>query len=299
MKNIVAALPNDPELASWLGKKGTSNGLTFYNRRISDTHVVLLTPTDIAGKFYAFGEAFTLADQIIASTKSIDDILGESIIAASLLRKGIWLTDDNNVQHLLKGLGNSTEQLSRELLIEKLGALEVHANDAGVRIDLDKSFPVKGVGTVLLGIVRRGSVKVHDTLSLSSGKELQIRSIQVHDEDINEAGRGSRVGLAVKGIDEKEVRKGDILSESTLPYIREISADININPLIKDSIHETGCTFTSGFSVAMCNIEKGPSAYALRFDKPVAVEKGDPFVLIREGKPRVLAAGRVTGTNAH
>jgi Selenocysteine-specific translation elongation factor len=50
-------------------------------------------------------------------------------------------------------------------------------------VDLDKAFVVKGVGSVVLGIVSKGSVAVHDTLYASSGKQA-FRSIQSQDKDI-------------------------------------------------------------------------------------------------------------------
>ncbi len=302
MKYVVAALPNDAELASWIGKKGTSNGLIFYNRRIADTHLVLLTPADLTNKFYALGESFTLADHLIASTKSLDAVLGEAIIAASLLGKELWLTDDSDVRQLLKGFeGSSIEQMPRNVLIERLGASLMPEEKGDVRIDIDKSFPVKGVGTVLLGIVRRGRVRVHDTLYLSTGREIPIRSIQVHDEDVPEAGRGARVGLAVKGIDDKEIRKGDVLSLRQVPYTNSITAALRLSPFVEGAdIEGMTCTLASSFSVSSCRLSRSESGqeYALRLERPLPLESGDSFLLMREAQPRVFGAGRITGTGA-
>lgn len=78
-------------------------------------------------------------------------------------------------------------------------------DDLGV-VHIDQAFVVKGVGTVVLGFTLT-HIKVHDqVLLLPSMKPAEIRSIQVLDVDYEEVGPGVRVGLALKGVDEKEAK---------------------------------------------------------------------------------------------
>ena len=82
-----------------------------------------------------------------------------------------------------------------------------------VMVPIDHSFPVKGVGAVALGVVRRGTLHGHDRLRLwPTPKVLDIRSIQVHDIDRKEAGCGERVGVALKGVDADELSRGQVLA---------------------------------------------------------------------------------------
>jgi selenocysteine-specific translation elongation factor len=73
---------------------------------------------------------------------------------------------------------------------------------------MDRAFTVKGVGTVALGFVLSGKVKVHDQLRPIPGtSELRadVRGIQVSDVDFDEAGRGVRVGLSLRGVEPKDL----------------------------------------------------------------------------------------------
>ncbi|MCI4361477.1 MAG: hypothetical protein L3J91_07200, partial [Thermoplasmata archaeon] len=64
-----------------------------------------------------------------------------------------------------------------------------------VQVPIDHAFPVKGVGAVALGVVRRGSLTAHEKLRLfPTPKLVEIRSIQVHDVDVRAARTGERVG---------------------------------------------------------------------------------------------------------
>src|SRR5208283_4732505 len=77
---------------------------------------------------------------------------------------------------------------------------------------VDHSFSVKGVGEVVLGFVRRGIVRKYDKLTLlPENKEVIVRSIQMQDEDYEEAEAGARVGLALKGATVEEMKRGSIL----------------------------------------------------------------------------------------
>ncbi|HUB92467.1 MAG TPA: EF-Tu/IF-2/RF-3 family GTPase [Candidatus Saccharimonadales bacterium] len=297
MSSLVVALPNDLSLAGEIGKKGSQNGITFYDRKMGEEAIVVLTPSDVAAKFYAIGEIMSIADMVVISTASVDALLGESIIAASMLGKKTVFTKDNDISSILKSVAPKEYELVDRK--EVLGRLMEFRRDASqssgeLRIDTDKAFPVKGVGTVILGIVRSGKVKVHDTLHSSSGKEILVRSIQVHDDDSQEAESGERVGLAVKGVDHTEMEKGDILSKDMKPYVSALTADIRKSPLARDvEMDGMNCTLISGFSVISCKVSKKESMFSVKLDKPTALWKNDGFILIRDKAPRVIAAGTV------
>lgn len=298
MSSIVVAIPNDTTLAGELGKKGTQNGITFYNRKMGNDAMVILTPTDPGAKFYAVGEIISMADVVVISTSNMDALLGESIIIASLLGKKTIFTKDNDISRILKSVSPPVHEFAdRKELLERLSGFKRDPSQGAgeLRIDMDKSFPVKGVGTVLLGIVRSGTVRVHDMLHSSGGKEVLVRSIQVHDDDFQEASVGDRVGLAVKGVDHSDIEKGDVLSKESRPGASSFSAEVRRSPLLNDlELDNSNCTLVSGFSVVNCKVSKTGAGFSLRLEKPTAIWKGDGFVLIREKAPRVIGAGRVT-----
>ncbi len=238
MSSLVVAIPNDAELAGEIGKKGSENGITFYNRNAGGEAIVILVPTDPVSKFYALAEAILMADVVVISTARMDSLLGESLIAASLLGKRTIFTKENDLSRMLSSMPPAQREfVERRDVLGKLAEFKRDpAQAAGeLRVDMDKSFPVKGVGTVLLGIVRTGIVRVHDTLHSSSGKEILVRSIQVHDNDSKEAAAGERVGFAVKGIDHSEIEKGEILSPKGRPRLSSFGAELRMSPLLKEN----------------------------------------------------------------
>jgi hypothetical protein len=81
---------------------------------------------------------------------------------------------------------------------------------SGTLIYVDRAFSVKGVGTVVLGFILGGKVSVHDKLRAvpsAPEKTVEVKGIQVNDEDYDSAGEGIRVGLSLKGVEARELDK--------------------------------------------------------------------------------------------
>ncbi len=296
--DVVAALPFDDELAKFIGKKGSENSIIFYNRKSGSDVIAALMPN--MEKFYSMLEVLTISDVVVASTKSIDKNLGEVIIACSLLGKHVLFTNDNEIGHgILSGVNLDYEVVERSTVVEKIieygSKLQRPAGNA--RIDIDKAFNVKGIGTVVLGIVTRGTVHAHDTLVHSSGKSVSIRSIQSQDEDISEASAGTRVGLAIKGMDYSEIGKGDILSAKQVSAVKSIRLELNASALAgeqisKGSIYGIG----SNFSYSKATVESIEGNEALfKLESAMPVETGDKCLLDRQTVPRIFSAGTVKG----
>jgi len=69
------------------------------------------------------------------------------------------------------------------------------------------------VGTVALGVVKKGILQRHDELTIYPQRtKAQVKSLQVHDMDVTEAVAGLRVGLAFKDIKPEDVSRGSLLS---------------------------------------------------------------------------------------
>ena len=296
--NIIVAVPLGSSLAEFIGKRSSENSISFYNRKERGNVIVALAPSSIDEKFYALPQTLLMADQVLLSTAELDRAFGEVLVACSLLGKRVIFTRDNDVSEMAKSLGLEVKELaSREELLDMIlskGSL-ADAN-APVRVDLDKAFNVKGVGTVALGIVTRGTLKVHDQLLHSSGKQVVVRSIQSQDEDIKEAPPGTRVGLALKGIDESDMSKGDILSPVQVPAASLISLELRQSGFAKELI-EKGKMYqiAVGFSFSNATVEEiNGSSVSFRLEKGIPVEKGDAALLARAVQPRIFAYGTVT-----
>jgi len=290
-------VPVDKDLAEFIGKKGSQNGITFYNRKADDKVVVALFPTNPQEKFYGFIETMLLADQIVISTANVDRLLGEALIAAELLGKHVIITEDNDIKALLVGTGiKDFEFSSKEQLLEKITSYKKPAEAAGARIDIDQAFPVKGIGSVALGIVTKGNVKVHDKLFHNSGKEVEIKSIQSQDVDQKEAGSGTRVGMALKGIDTDELEKGDTLCSARVPKVKSITVSLKKSAFVSEELKEGGrYMVAASFSHSIAFLDD-PKEMRFTLEKPIALEKGQQIALSREQQPRVFASGIIKET---
>jgi selenocysteine-specific translation elongation factor len=76
-----------------------------------------------------------------------------------------------------------------------------------------------------MGVIKQGSVKVYYLLKIMpSGKDTVVKSIQLHDDSLDESNSPARFGLVVKGMTAEQIAKGDILcSENSSSHIKVVS----------------------------------------------------------------------------
>jgi selenocysteine-specific elongation factor len=93
------------------------------------------------------------------------------------------------------------------------GTAASRPSDGPVRLPVDRSFSLRGIGTVVTGTLWSGSVGVGDRLAIQpGGREVRVRSVQVHDEPADRAAAGQRVALALVGVERAQVRRGHVVA---------------------------------------------------------------------------------------
>ena len=292
MPDIIVAVPNSESIAESLGKKGASNGITFYNGKTGSGNLVVLAPSDISSKYYGLAEALALADAIILDTKNPDALFGEVVAAAELLGKTLLLTPDSDVSKLLGSV--KYKVIDPQRIKEELPSIVPARLQESPRVVLDRAFSVKGVGDVALGVIVSGKVKVHDVLLHSSGREVTVRSLQAQDVDIKEAEAGTRIGINMKGIDSDSIKKGDILATSRVPYADSINAEIAFSRFSKEKASKMRCSLVYAFSVSEADVDEQPDgSYNISLKRQTPISAGDRFILIGERMPRMFAVGTV------
>ncbi len=294
MQHLLISIPNDEALAGRLGKKGSVNGLTFYNRKVDDSVFVILTPSTPEAKFNSVAEVITLSDNVLISTAKLDRLFAESIIGCSVLGRKITLAGDGDASDIMQKSKIEYEILQEADIFNHFKALESSGAETDTRVDVDRAFNVKGIGTVVLGIVGHGKAKVHNNLYTSEGKSVSIRSIQAQDQDIEEAGKNVRVGLAVRGIESDQIEKGDILSDTPIKKVSKAQAQITISSMIKERDFDyKELWMVSGFRSSICRVAKNGENYELSLSSQLALSPGDSFLLVRKNEPRIFAGGRI------
>ncbi|MGN6560159.1 MAG: EF-Tu/IF-2/RF-3 family GTPase [Candidatus Nitrosocosmicus sp.] len=149
-----------------------------------------------------------------------------------------------------------------------------------VYIPIDHVFDVKGVGTVILGCIRQGEIKIYDELELSPlNKLVVIKSIQMHDDPVPHSKKPSRVGLAIKGVSAKEISRGDFISSPGISKTIDSNFQIKFykNPYFKGDIIETQNYMISvGLQTRTVKIKKNEkSDLLITLEKPISYIKND------------------------
>ena len=101
--------------------------------------------------------------------------------------------------------------------------------DKPLRIPIQDVYSISGVGTVPVGRVETGVLKVGDKVIFEppsvSG---EVKSIEMHHEPIKEAYPGDNIGFNVRGVGKNDIRRGDVCGHTTNPptVVRDFTAQI-------------------------------------------------------------------------
>lgn len=226
MGNLNVAIIAANDYAKALGKKGTASDITLYDIKKGHDTVSLIEPSKYPERLASLYFACSMANAALVVVDEVNANLGESILMLNCLgvSKGWfvlrnYLTPDR-IQPLVKGtalegyayLEDDSVKLREMLLEEAAKQVAPDASTPGV-VPIDHHFNVKGVGTVILGYVAKGTVHKHDNVNvLPTKKQALVRSIQKHDDDYDTAEPGDRVGLALKNIESDELDRGYVLT---------------------------------------------------------------------------------------
>ncbi len=83
--------------------------------------------------------------------------------------------------------------------------------DKPLRIPVQDVYSIRGVGTVPVGRVETGVLKVGDrVIFMPANKVGEVKSIETHHVRIEKAIPGDNIGFNVKGISRDELRRGDV-----------------------------------------------------------------------------------------
>jgi elongation factor 1-alpha len=87
--------------------------------------------------------------------------------------------------------------------------------DKPLRLPINDVYKISGVGTVPVGRVETGIIKAGMQIAFTPGKQVaECKQVEMHHEVLPEAGPGDNVGFNVKGIDSKELKRGNVASDA-------------------------------------------------------------------------------------
>ena len=208
-------------------------------------------------------------------------------------------------------LSNRTKEGVNHLIheIDKcLNIIDTPKNIGLPKIYVDRSFSVKGFGTVVTGTLINGSVQVGDDLQIMpQGTKTKIRGIQTHQSSHEEINPGTRVALNLAGIDKNAISRGDLLvkpetTENT--YVVDASF-VLLKEYPNELRHNLNVTFHVGSRELLAKLrllEKGVPVpgkehfIQFKFENPQPISKGERYVI--RSNMKTIGGGIILDLNA-
>lgn len=185
-----------------------------------------------------------------------------------------------NIEELKKLIGEELEKLpERDIL------------PGAFRLPVDRVFTIEGHGTVITGTLMEGSVAVGDEIEIYPEETpVKVRNVQVHGENTDRAYAGQRTAINLAGVKKSDVNRGDVLAApGSLKNSLMVDAAVEMfNDTTRTLLDGSRVHFYCGSSESLAKVvlmdreflDKGSHGYAqLRLETPVAVKKGDRFII--------------------
>jgi selenocysteine-specific translation elongation factor len=308
LNSINFVLLGDQSIASQLGKKGTVTDIAIYDRKTPETVFTWTVPVTFPEKIQSLIQAVNIAEYAILNVTNLDKYLGEQVIALDSvgIAEGLVIhsygVDREKLRAMLKSTALSGYKFVESVddLKTEMSKLEPKARAGPVMISIDHAFDVKGVGTVALGVVRQGTVKVYDELVLAPAmKPVLVKSIQMHDDPVQSSSSPARVGLALKGVTAEDISRGDIICAEGAVHVAvdSIAAKFSKSPFYKGELLDNQMYMLSiGMQVRPAKIKiAGDGMLQILVEKPVAYQNGQTCVLLKPDNQgtRIIGKGQV------
>jgi len=166
-----------------------------------------------------------------------------------------------------------------------------------LRIPIQDVYTITGVGTVPVGRVETGVMKTGDTLIfMPAGVQGEVKTIEVHHQQIPQAVPGDNVGFNVRGVGKNDVRRGDVAGHPNNPptVAKEFTAQIIV--LQHPTVITAGYTpvFHCHTASVACRVEEivakiDPKTGQVTQEKPDFIKTGDAArIRVVPSKPFVI-----------
>ena len=176
------------------------------------------------------------------------------------------------------------------------------------RLPIDRAFTLTGFGTVVTGTLIDGHLQAGQDVELTvAGQRTRVRGLQTHRQKVDRAEPGTRVAANLIGVSQEDVYRGEVLTNPG--WLRPTTAfDVHLRVLedapnqLRHNMYVTVHT-GSNESVARLRLfeddraQPGDTIWAqLKVDDPIAVAKGDYFVI--RSNMTTLGGGNIVDTHA-
>ena len=169
----------------------------------STEHLQILDLLGVQYGVVAITKTDTADDEQLAATiqQVADHLVGTSLQSAPVVQ--VSAKDETGLDDLAHSLLSVLEHKPRP------------ATGRRPRLWVDRSFTIKGAGTVVTGTLTGGALRVGDAVVvLPAQRQGRVRGLQSLKSAVQEAGAGDRVAVNVSGIAREEVTRGDLVTSA-------------------------------------------------------------------------------------
>ncbi len=245
---------------------------------------------------------------VVAITKidAVDEEL-RSLVQIDLIEELKKHFDQLPLIHFVSSVsGQGVEELKNSLV-----GFAKEKNDCtfpDFKMFIDRSFSVKGIGTVVTGTMLGGELFVGKKIYLN-GKDILVKALQVHGSSVQTVTGKKRVAIQLGSVGVTDVGRGDFLSSFSFEPKSLIDCQIrveNIDSLFKEKKTAQALFFIGAIEV-VCKIRMLESFDAIsnardklfvqvELTKKVPVFFGDRFILRNSSNEETLGGGVVLDT---
>lgn len=170
-------------------------------------------------------------------------------------------------------------------LVDRLPAPDAGAD---VRLWVDRSFSVRGAGTVVTGTLAAGTLRVGDELD-HAGRRVAVRGLQSLGQQRSAVGPVARVAVNLRGVDRREIGRGDALRT---PGAWLDTDEVDVALRADDGVHRQ-LVLHIGSAAVPVHVRPLGAAARLRLSHPLPLRVGDVGLLRDPGQHRIAAGVEV------
>lgn len=239
--------------------------------------------------------ALTKIDRVDADTLALARMETEEFVQGTFLAKARIVPVSAKTG---AGLGEFKEALLQ-------AGKEVEAKDPQdyFRLPIDRSFSVKGFGTVVTGTLVSGQISGGQEVELlPASRKLRVRGLHAGGKPVERAEAGQRTALNLAGIENAEIQRGMTLAEpGRFRVSRRIDVRLELLPSARSLKHRAKVHFHAGTLETMGEVllhessELAPGENGLaqiKLQDDVVLVRGDRFI-VRQFSPVVTIGGGV------